>query len=294
MNWHDIPSLLALRAFEAAARHRSFSAAARDLNVTHAAIGQHVRALEDHFGLPLMHREGRGMAVTSDGRKLADSLGEAFGLIASASSDLLDQTKTRAIRVSLTPSFAANWLMPRIGGFWDAHPDIEIELIPSMQLIDLRRDNIDVAVRYGDGNWSGVQSTPLLPANHTAVATPSYLNGRQIDCLTDLKGSRWLLNGNLSEEKLWVAQNGVDLQKEDVTYFTTGELSREAALAGLGVTILPAPVAAGHIKSGALVKLCEEHDSPFAYHVLTRPEVVSGPRDIFVKWLKAQSNENRI
>jgi len=294
MNWHDIPSLLALRAFEAAARHGSFSAAARDLNVTHAAIGQHVRALEDHFGLPLMYREGRGMAVTPDGRRLADSLSEAFSLIASASSDLLDQTKTRAIRVSLTPSFAANWLMPRIGGFWDTHPDIEVELIPSTRLIDLRRDNIDVAIRYGDGNWSGVHSTTLMSAGHSAVAAPSYLKGCKTDCLADLKGSRWLLDGNRSEEKLWVAQNGVDLEEEDVTYFATGQLSREAALAGLGVTILPAPVAAGHIMSGALVKLCEEHDSPFAYHVLTRPEVVSGPHDIFVKWLKAQSNENRI
>lgn len=294
MNWHDIPSLLALRAFEAAARHGSFSAAARDLNVTHAAIAQHVRALEDHFGLPLMHREGRGMAVTPEGRKLADTLGEAFGLIASASSDLLDQTQTRAIRISVTPSFAANWLMPRIGGFWDAHPQIEVELIPSMQMVDLRRDNIDIAIRYGDGNWAGVQTVPLMPAGHTAVAAPSYLKNQNPNCLSDVKGMRWLLDGNRSEEKFWIAENGVDLETENVTYFATGQLSREAALAGLGVTILPAPVAAGHIASGALVKICEEQNSPVAYHVLTRPEVVSAPRDVFVKWLIAQSRENRI
>jgi LysR family glycine cleavage system transcriptional activator len=98
MNWNDIPSLAALRAFEAAARHGSFSAAARDLNVTHAAIGQHVRALEDHFGLSLMQRDGRGMLVTPDGQKLAITLSDAFGLISSASTDLLDQSKTRAIR----------------------------------------------------------------------------------------------------------------------------------------------------------------------------------------------------
>jgi len=190
---------------------------------------------------------------------------------------------------SVTPSFAANWLMPRIGGFWDAHPDVEVELIPSMQLIDLRRDNIDVAIRYGSGGWAGVHSTPLMSAGHTAVATPDYLKGCKTDCLGDLKGSRWLLDGNRSEEKLWVAENGIDLETENVTYFATGQLSREAALAGLGVTILPAPVAAGHIASGALVKLCEETDSAVAYHLLTRPEVVSPARDVFVKWLKAQS-----
>ncbi|MBU2992336.1 LysR family transcriptional regulator [Octadecabacter sp. B2R22] len=294
MNWHDIPSLMALRAFEAAARHGSFSAAARDLNVTHAAIGQHVRALEDHFGQSLMQRDGRGMSTTAQGRQLADSLSEAFGLIATASTDLLDQTKTRAIRVSLTPSFAANWLMPRIGAFWDTHPDIEVELIPSMQLIDIRRDNIDVAIRYGDGNWTGVHSVPLMPAGHTAVAAPNYLKGCKTDCLADLKGSRWLLDDNRSEERLWVCENGIDLDEENVTYFATGQLSREAALAGLGVTILPAPVAAGHIASGALVKLCEEVDSPVAYHVLIRPEVVNPARDTFVKWLKAQTIESRI
>lgn len=289
MNWHDIPSLMALRAFEAAARHGSLSAAARDLNVTHAAIGQHVRALEDHFGRSLMQREGRGMSLTTEGRILADQLSEAFGLIEIATYDLLDQSKTRSLRVSVTPSFAANWLMPRIGGFWDAHPDVELELIPSMQLIDLRRDNIDVAIRYGVDGWSGVHSTPLMSAGHMAVATPDYLRGCKADCLADLKGSRWLLDGNRSEEKLWVAENGINLDEENVTYFATGQLSREAALAGLGVTILPAPVAAGHIASGALVKLCEDVDSAVAYHVLTRPEVVSPAREVFVKWLKVQS-----
>lgn len=175
MKWHDIPSLAALRAFETAARHGSFSAAARDLNVTHAAIGQHVRALENHFGQSLMQRVGRGMAVTPDGRLLADRLSDAFGMIASATHDLLDQSKSRAIRVALTPSFASDWLMPRIGAFWDAHPDIEIELLPAGKLVDLRRDNVDVAIRYGKGGWAGSKSTKLMPAGHVAVATKSYL-----------------------------------------------------------------------------------------------------------------------
>jgi LysR family glycine cleavage system transcriptional activator len=101
MNWHDIPSLVALRALESAARHRSFSAAALDLNMTHAAIGQHVRALEDQFSQSLMQRQRRGMSVTAGGRKLADALSDAFGLIGVASNDLLDQSKSRPIRVAL-------------------------------------------------------------------------------------------------------------------------------------------------------------------------------------------------
>ncbi len=285
MNWHDIPSLPALRAFEAAARHGNFSAAARDLNVTHAAIGQHVRALEDHFGRSLMQRDGRGMAVTPEGRALADQLSEAFGLIATATHNLLDQSKTRAIRVAITPSFASNWLMPRIGSFWDQHPEIEVELLPSSALVDMRRDSVDVAIRYGNGQWPGVSIINLMPAGHVAVASPRYVANRRMDCLTDLKGARWVLDGARVEERAWLLENGIDLDQEKVTTFATGHLAREAVLAGLGISVQPEPIAKPYIEAGTFVMLCAEENSALAYHILTRPEVISAQRDVFVKWL---------
>jgi len=289
MNWHDIPSLPALRAFEAAARHGSFSAAARDLNVTHAAIGQHVRALEDHFGQSLMQRDGRTMAVTAEGRALADQLSDAFGLIATASHNLLDQSKSRPIRVALTPSFAANWLMPRIGGFWDRHPEIEVELLPSRALVDMRRDSVDIAIRYGDGHWSGSTATKLMPAGHVAVAAPTYVANRKMDCLADLKGARWLMDGARAEERAWLRENGINLDQEKVTSFSTSQLAREAVRAGLGVTVLPEPIAKSLIEAGIYVVLCAEEHSALAYHVLTRPEVVSPNRDTFARWLKLEA-----
>jgi LysR family glycine cleavage system transcriptional activator len=289
MNWHDIPSLSALRAFESAARHRSFSAAARDLNVTHAAIGQHVRALEDHFSQSLMQRQGRGMSVTAEGRKLADALSDAFGLIGVASNDLLDQSKTRPIRVALTPSLATNWLMPRIGAFWDMYPDIELELLPAGKLVDLRRDNVDVALRYGKGGWTGAKVTKLMAAGHVAVAAPNYLKDRRVDCLSDLKGARWLMGRSQTEERFWLAANNIDLELENVTVFQTDQLSREAARAGLGISVIPAPIAEPHIAEGTFVALCYEENSAAAYHVLTRPEIVSPQRDVFVRWLKAEA-----
>ena len=289
MNWHDIPSLMALRAFEAAARHGNLSAAARDLNVTHAAIGQHVRALEDHFGQSLMRREGRGMSLTLEGRSLADQLSEAFGLIETATQNLLNQSNARSVRVTVTPSFAANWLMPRIGAFWDAHPDVELELLPSRTLIDMRRDNVDVAIRYGDGKWPTAQVHKLMPAGHVAVAAPSYVKNRKMDCLADLKGARWLMDGQRSEEWSWLRENGIDLDQEKVTMFSTSQLVREAVRAGLGITVLPAPIARPFIESGEFVLLCEEKKSNLAYHVLTRSEVVSPNRDIFVKWLESEA-----
>lgn len=289
MEWRDIPSLAALRAFECAARHGNFSVAARDLNVTHAAIAQHVRALEDHFGLPLMQRAGRGMAVTAEGQVLAAALGEAFGIVGTACRDLSDRTRARALRVALTPSFAANWLMPRIGGFWASHPDIPVELIPGMGLVDMRADGIDLAIRYGRGDWPGVASEPLIPAGHVAVAAPSLLTGRRIECLGDLAGVTWLMDGARSEERLWLRTNGVDLDQEKVTTLANGHLVREAAKAGLGVAVLPAPIAAGEVATGALVELCREDNSTTAYHILSRPGMVSPSRDTFVRWLRAEA-----
>ena len=286
MNWQEIPSLIALRAFEAAARHGTLSGAARELNVTHAAIGQHLRTLETHFGVPLMERDGRGMAPTPEGVSLAAALSDALGTIAGASRDLLDRSKTRALRVATTPSFAANWLLPRLGDFWEGYPDIEVEIVPSTQLTDLRRDAIDVAIRYGKGGWPGVDTQRLMPAGHVAVAAPEYIGGRDITCLADLHGARWLTDGMGSEERLWIAENGIDLDREQVTTFSTSQLSREAALAGLGVTVLPAPIAEQLVASGKLVPLCAEEDSANAYHILTRDNVISPARDIFVKWLK--------
>jgi len=160
-NWHEIPSLPALRAFEAAARHGSFSAAARDLNVTHAAIGQHVRALEDYYGQSLMHREGRGMTTTAEGHRLATALTEAFDQIASASADLMRQTAARALRVAVTPSFAANWLMPRIGHFWETHPEIELEIIPSMALVEQDRLSCRFVRAAVAARWQTIRGTVL-------------------------------------------------------------------------------------------------------------------------------------
>lgn len=289
MNWRDLPSLSALRAFEAAARLHSLSAAARELNVTHAAVAQHVRMLEDHFGTGLLSRQGRSMMPTPEGQQLAAALTAAFNLIATAARELRSGSENRALRIAVTPSFAANWLMPRIGGFWAAHPDIELEILPGVDLVDLRADAIDVAIRYGKGGWPGVASELLVRADMVAVAAPKVVAGRNVTCLADLSGTTWLVDSFRSEERYFALQNGIDLDREKVITFTNAQLAREAALAGLGVTILPDPLIAGEIASGRVVELCRETESPVAYHILTRPGVIAPRRDIFVKWLRKEA-----
>ena len=289
MDWRNVPSLTALRAFEAAARLGSYSAAARELNVTHAAIAQNVRALESHFGRSLMERNGKGMSVLDDAKGFADTLTDAFGAIGSACRDLADDVSARPLRVALTPSFAANWLMPRIGNFRAQHPEIELEIIPGMSLVDLRRDNIDVAIRYGKGGWAGTHARAFVSARLIAVATPGFLAGKTITRFEDLSGLTWLMDKNLSEERRWAAENGIDWSIQRVQEFPTSYMTKEAVLAGLGISIQPEPLLAPDVKAGRLVVLFEQDQSDESYHILTRPEVISAPRDAFVRWLRAEA-----
>jgi LysR family glycine cleavage system transcriptional activator len=162
-------------------------------------------------------------------------------------------------------------------------------LLPAGKLVDLRQDNVDVAIRYGKGGWAGATVCKLMSAGHVAVAATTYIEGRRIECFDDLKGARWLMAKAQSEERYWVKTGGIDLDDENVTVFPTAQLTREAALAGLGVAVIPEPIADPHVKSGKLVVLCVEENSPAAYHVLTRPEIISPSRDVFVKWLKNEA-----
>lgn len=288
MDWRHVPSLSALRAFEAAARLTSYSAAARELNVTHAAIAQHVRRLEDHFGLPLMQREGQTMQPTADGHRLSRGLTDAFSKIAEISEDLLARDADRPLRIATTPSFAENWLMPRIGAFWAEHPDIRIEIAPSNELVDLRADGFDLAIRYGRGGWPGVTSEPLESAGHVVVAAPAVVDGRRITCVADLSDQHWLMHGVSTEERLWIRENGLDLDTVRTTNMLRGSMALQAVRAGHGVTIVPRAVAKRDLDSGALVALCEEIDSDLSYHILTRPDRLSPKLNTFMRWLRKQ------
>ena len=134
---NPLPPLSALRAFEAAARNGSLSAAARELNVTHPAIAQQVKKLEEWFGVPLLQRAGRGVAVTAEGTVLARELGDGFETLRRAVESMDAAATKRPLGITLTPSFAASWLMPRYAGFREAHPDIEVLFNPSAVVVEI-------------------------------------------------------------------------------------------------------------------------------------------------------------
>ena len=150
VNWRNFPSLTALRAFEAAARLQSFSRAARELNVTHAAVAQQVRGLEADLGRELIFRQGRGLALTSEGARLATALAEGFRGIAQVVDELKAAVPGTPVTLTLTPVFAAQWLMPGLKRFWAAHPDAPISLRPEKRLADLPREAVDLGIRFGN------------------------------------------------------------------------------------------------------------------------------------------------
>lgn len=285
MDWREIPSLSALRGFEAAARLKSLSAAARSLNVTHAAIAQHVRTLEDHFGCPLLARDGRGMRPTAEGTRLAEGLAEGFSHIASAVRDTMPDAN-RPLRIAMTPSFAENWLVPAIRGFWLEHPDIKLELLPSTHLADLRAEAIDLAIRYGRGKWPGTDPVPLASANLVVIGSPGGEPGEPVGNLSDLREAHWILDHTRPEESLWALENGVDLDQVSSTKFETTTMVLQAVRAGAGIAVLPEAIVERDIAEGRLVALHRETDSTAAYYLVRRPGGSPRSLEVFVKWLR--------
>lgn len=286
LDWRQIPSLAALRAFEAAARNGSLSAAARELNVTHAAIAGHVRALEGFFAMRLLVRVGHGMETTADGATLARSLTEGFTTIAATCRDLLDQSYVRPLAVTTTPTFAENWLMPRISDFWASHPDINVTIAPATGQADLRRDGYDLAIRYGEGDWPGVEVEPLLQGDFAVVAAPS-LAARLTDAsVPDLLAHRWLAADNRAE--LPHLARGLGVASDDLTIrtFATNGLVLSAIRAGMGLGLQSQTLLQRDLETGKLQVIRPLHLDGVGYYIVTRPGVTSEPLHQFRTWLK--------
>lgn len=292
MDWRDIPSLAALKAFEAAARLSSFSAAARELNVTHAAIAQHVRALEDHFGQPLMERSGRNMAVTMPGRRLAQDLSEGFGTIAAGVRTLSQARATRPVAVSTTQNFAENWLAARLAGFWKAHPDLPVTIAPDNAVVDLRRDGFDLAIRFGQGKWPGVEARLLTRGHRVVVAHPDVVAQLPADysatapeAIQALTGFAWLPDPTDMEIFTWFRALGADPGKMQVTRMQTNGLVLASVRSGAGITRQPLAVVQRDLDDGRLVALLEEPESDLGYYTVHNPSTISPQARVFLKWL---------
>lgn len=287
MEWRDIPSLAALRAFDAMARLGGYSKAARELNVTHAAIAQHVRALEGELGQSLVIREGRGMGLTEAGRVLANAVQGGFAEIAQGVAATRAVGADRPLQIATTPSFAENWMMPRIGGFWAKHPDIKLAIVPGYELVDLKRDGFDLAIRYGRGGWDGVVMDYLVSADNVVVATPELAADIQKGDVKALQQQPWLWETGRAEPMAFATEQGLDLATANITEFSMNTLVLAAVRAGYGLSIQGRALVEADLASGRLVCLLEAERSELAYYMLTRPDHQPKRLRVFMDWLRA-------
>ncbi|MGL4321602.1 MAG: LysR family transcriptional regulator [Paracoccaceae bacterium] len=286
-NWRSIPSLTALRAFDAVAQTRGFSGAARMLNVTHAAVAQQVRALEAELGQTLVVREGRGLVLTREGEALARSLSEGFEAIARGVDTVRDSGREKSVHISLTSGFAVHWLMPRLRHFWSVHPDIALTLHPDARVVDLRRDGMDVAIRYGGGSWPDVEARFLTSARMVVAAAPSLLAGLGAITPKDWANLPWVLSKEWPEGQNWLRSRDVDPSQGVVSEFPTDELAIAAAREGLGLVSESHALLEEDIRSGRLIMLEEETERLPAYFCVTQPGQQRQAVRIFLKWLFA-------
>lgn len=287
INWRTFPSLTALRAFEAAAQGQSFSAAARMLNVTHAAIAQQVRSLEEHLGRELIYGEGRGLRLTAEGARLAQALAESFRGIEQALAELRATDPNAPLRVTMTAAFATQWLMPRLGAFWAKHPEVPLSIHPETRVMDLRREGIDLGIRFGNGNWSGVEATYLTAARYVIVASPTLLADRHDLTREEMSAMPWVIEQDWPEALAWLKSYGLKPDAMNIAPMPNEELALSAARAGYGLHVEAAALVQQDVEAGTLVELGSLQDDSLAYYMVTRPGPKRPELVTFMTWLKA-------
>ncbi len=287
MEWRSLPPLSALRAFAAFAETGSVTAAGDALGVSHAAISQQLRTLESHLDVALLDRSGRGLRLTEAGGALAQSLRGGFALIGEGVAQVTAAQETRPLHISVTPNFAASWLMPRLPRFRASHPEIDLMIDPTPELVTLTPDGIDMAIRYGAGGWPGVECDLLWTSAMVVVGAPSLVKGIAPGDTRALADLPWIEEFGMSEASRWRYRMMGETRRGS-TLQVPGNLLLDGARDGQGVTVVPRRFVERDIAAGRLCILHEEEVAETGYHIVTRPGVLRAPLKAFVAWLRRE------
>lgn len=283
--------LAALRAFEAAARHVSYSRAAEELNLTHGAISFQMRVLKEALGVDLFKRVGRRMELTAEGQRLFGYVRDGFARLEQGMEDVRDSRRGRMLTVSVHPGLASYWVIPRLAAFQRLHPEIDVSLLPNTALVDFSREDIDMALRYGPGNWPGVVSVKLMDEEVFPVCSPRFNKGvlpkqpRDLAALALLRDARQPWSD-------WFKSIGLDLpEPERGPVYNEPSLVLQAAIAGQGVALARGTLARPEIEAGHLVRLFPRGArARFSYYIVYPPAAASVPRIVaFRDWLLAEA-----
>ena len=252
----SLPPLNGLRAFEAAARHMSFTDAADELSVTQAAISHQVRGLEQRLGLKLFVRRNRSLLLSEAGQAYLPSVRAAFDQLNEATEKLLQKDRGGHLTVTTTASFATKWLVPRLGGFQRANPEIDVRISTGTGLIDFSREDVDIGIRYGRGQWPGLTAERLVTEDVMPVCAPSLLKGpNPLKKPADLKRFTLLHIGSFPDDwQVWLTAAGVKgVDASRGVSFDFPLVAYQAAMDGLGVALGRQPLVAPDLKAGRLV-----------------------------------------
>jgi LysR family glycine cleavage system transcriptional activator len=252
----SLPPLNALRSFEAAARHQSFTRAADELRVTQGAVSHQVKALEADLGLKLFSRERQGLVITDAGHEYLAVVRDAFDRIALGTDRLLQRQHSGVITVSMSPDFAAKWLVSRLGRFAETYPQIELKVSATMHHVDFAREDVDLAIRHGAGNWVGLDAVNLCSEELFPVCSPALLRSRRvIHSPEDVRQFPLLHLDDRRDWSRWLEAAGAS--GEGLLHgpiFNHASMLIDAANDGQGIALARTALAAADLINGRLVR----------------------------------------
>jgi LysR family transcriptional regulator, glycine cleavage system transcriptional activator len=291
--FNRLPPLNALRAFEAAARHLSFTKGAAELNVTQGAVSHQVKGLEDQLGLKLFLRRHQGLVLTEAGQSCQRFVRDAFDTLSSGFDAMLTKDDAGVLTVSVSPNFATKWLVPRIGKFAESFPEIDLRISSQLRHVDLHREDVDVAVRHGEDEWPDLDAVCLMAETLFPVCSPALMEGEYpLSNPENLKHHTLLHLDQREEWRDWLDAagiNGVELSKGAV--FNQTSLALDAAAVGQGVALGRSALAAPDLLAGRLVRPFEfSLPVAYAYYIVCPKPTAERPKiKAFREWLVSEA-----
>lgn len=296
--YYELPSLTSLAAFEASARHLSFKRAAHELNVTPGAVSRQIKALEADIGLPLFQRVHRGVVLTADGTKLYNILAQGFSQISQTYQDIRNKERRASVTIGATTAFASLWLMPRLGAFSRAHPEITLHHVIADRAHELRTSEVDIRVRYGKGVWPDERAIKLFDDRIYPVCGPDFAETHPTADLDGITELPLLVMDGVDPEWTdwteWFQRLGRTAANLDTRRFNNYFIALQAAQDNLGVVLGWNSLVKPLVESGKLTRLSDlEITAPGAFYVTTNASRnLTGHGQILMDWLLQTAEES--
>ena len=291
------PPLGALKAFRSAAHFLSFTLAAEDLNVTQAAVSHQIKSLEGFLGKELFERGNRSLSLTEYGQKYLPYIDQMFAVLQEGTEELMREPGQESLTVTALPSFCARWLVPRLGLFMKANPDVDFRLAPSRGLTNFTTEKIDLAIRYGSGKYTGLTSIHLLDESIVPVCHPKLMKGKfGIKKPQDLKHHVLLHDEGHGDWRKWLLAADVhDVDASKGPVYTDSAMAVQSAIEGDGVALARSELVRDDIARGLLaVPFNISQPSRFAYYIVYPEEVIPKPSmQAFIDWILEQVELSR-